>query len=184
VTAPPSLLLDNRRQARKVRIVFWASVAAAAFALWSAWGIAETYGLAAGDGGVLRPLWQRLLFGGIVAALGLAAAGGMLLYISLYVLRIELRGDTVAIATMTPFGRRKREFARSELGGSAYHHGRMHHRSAAGERGGLWVNAPWITLRVAGRQLPFIIDLQADEIDAGRLARLAKGGVQEWRQQD
>ena len=181
MTAPPTVLLDNRRQARKVRAVFWASLLAAALALWGGWAIFESYGTAAADGGVLKPLWQRLLFGGFVAALGLAAAGGMALYISLYALRIEVRGDTVAIATMTPLGRRQREFARSLFGESAYHHGRMHHMTSAGGRGGLWVNAPWITLRVAGRSLPFVVDLQADEIDAGRLAVLAKGGVRDWQ---
>jgi hypothetical protein len=130
---------------------------------------------------MLRPLWQRLLFGGFVGALGLAAAGGMALYISLYALRIEVRGEMVAIATMTPFGRRQREFALSLFGESAYHHGRLHHAGpVAGGREALWVNAPWMTLRVAGRRLPFVIDLQAEEIDAARLARLAQGGVSDW----
>jgi len=181
MTAPPAVLLDNRRQARKVRMLFWASLLAAALALWGGWAIAQSYGLSAGDGGVLKPLWQRLLFGGFVAALGLAAAGGMLLYISLYALRIEVGGGTVAIATMTPFGRRRREFATSQVGASAYHHGRMHHAAPAGGQGSLWVNAPWITLRVAARRFPFVIDLQADAIDTDRLAVLARGGVTDWQ---
>jgi hypothetical protein len=182
MTPRQALLLDSRRQARKVRAVFWASLLAAAFALWGGWTIAESYGLAPGDGGVLRPLWQRLLFGGFVAALGVAAAGGMTLYISLYALRVEVRGDTIGITTMTPFGRRLREFARSQIGRSAYYQGRMYHRQPSGGRDSLWVNAPWITLRVAGRRFPFIIDLQADQIDRRKLAALAADGVADWRE--
>jgi len=179
--AEPEVLLENRRQAIKVRLVFWAMLVAAALAAWGGWSIFESYGLSPGDGGVLRPLWQRLALGIFVAGLGFAAAGGMALYLSLYALGIERRGDRVTITTMTAFGRRHREFALCELGESAYHHGRIGHVTPSGGSAGLWVNAPWITLRAAGRRFPFIIDLQAETINIGALSVLAEGGVQDWQ---
>ena len=130
---------------------------------------------------VLRPLWQRLALGGGVAGLGLAAAGGMWLYIVLYALRIVRSGDRIAITTMTPFGHRDREFAIGELGESAYFHGRVHHTLASGTTGGIWVNAPWITLRAVGHRFAFVIDLQAETIDIGALSVLAEGAVQDWQ---
>jgi len=35
----------------------------------------------------------------------------------------------------------------------------------SGTAGGIWVNAPWMTLRARGRRLPFVIDMQADLLD-------------------
>ncbi len=181
-SADEATMLDNRRQARKVRIVFWASLVACGLAFWGGWEVFLTFGLSEADGGVLRPLWERLALGGAVAGLGAAFAGGMLLYISLYALRIERSGDRVSITTMTPLGRQVRVYGITELGESAYHHGRARHVHESGARGGIWVNAPWITLRVVGRRFPFVIDLQADDIDIGALSVLAEGGVGDWQQ--
>jgi len=44
----------------------------------------------------------------------------------------------------------------------------------------LKVNAPWITLRIRGRRLPVIIDLQAEFIEVDKLSELAEGAVGEW----
>ena len=177
----PVVLLENQRQALKVRFVFWFLQIAGALALWGGWAIFHSFGLAEADGGVLRPLWQRLALGGGVAGLGLAAAGGMWLYTVLYALRIVRSGDRITITTMTPFGRRDREFAISELGESAYFRGRVHHVLSSGGIGGIWVNAPWITLHAVGHRFPFVVDLQAETIDIGALSVLAEGAVQDWQ---
>ena len=50
-----SVLVENNRQARKVRIITWASALwVIGFLYWAA-DLSQTYGRAPGDGGVLRP---------------------------------------------------------------------------------------------------------------------------------
>jgi len=175
----PTILLDSHRQALKVRIVFWILLIVGALALWGGWEIFQTFGLAEADGGVLKPLWQRLALGGFVAGLGLAAAGGMWLYISLYALRVMRAGDQITITTMRPLGARDWDFKVSELGQGNYYHGQVRHLLSSGALGGIWVNAPWITLRAVGHRFPFIMDIQAEVIDIAALSVLAEVDVED-----
>ncbi len=162
-------LLVNSRQALKVRVFLWGSIAACIGALYAAWSLAETYGLNPGDGGVLRPIGERLMAGGIVGGLGVAFAGGMIWYASLYAVRISRQRDQVEMETMAIFGTKTRNFSVSDFDGGSYHHGRM--QSGRGQS----VNAPWITLRVKGRRIPFIADVQAETFDRSALMKLARG---------
>ncbi len=177
-------LFDNHKQALKVRMVLWASILVCAGALYGGWVIFQTYGLSPGDGGVLRPFGQRLGFGAFVALLGVAFAGGMMLFASLYVLRLVREGDQVIIDTLTPWGigTRKYVYDLSEIGESAYYHGRMDRPVSTGSGMVLMqkVDAPWITLRTARRWFPLVLDLQAETIKKGALGRLAKGAVGDW----
>lgn len=163
-------LLVNSRQALKVRIFLWGSIAACFAALYAAWSLVETYGLNPGDGGVLRPLDERLMAGGIVGGLGVAFAGAMIWYASLYAVRISRERDQVEMETMAILGTKTRNFAVSDFDGGTYHGGRMQ----SGR--GISVNAPWITLRVKGRRIPFIADVQAETFDQSALMNLARGG--------
>lgn len=169
------ILMDSRSQALKIRILFWVLLIVGALALWGGWAIFQNYGLSEADGGVLKPLWQRLAFGGFIASLGLAAAGSMWLYTTLYVLRIIRSGDQVTITTMTSFGGRDRVFRLDELGEGAYYKGQIQHVLESGASGGIWVNAPWITLRAVGHRFPFIVDIQAEVIDIDAISVLAAG---------
>jgi len=180
-TKEPVIIVESYYQALKVRLVFWFLLACGALAVWGGWAIFQTYGLSEADGGILRPLWQRIAFGGFVASLGLAFAGGMWLYLSLYALHISREGDVIHITTMTPIGQRNREFPISDIGEGAYYHGRVQHVLETGASGGIWTNAPWITLRARGHRLPFIIDLQAELLEIGMLSMLAEGSVNEWQ---
>lgn len=170
-----TVILENHRQALKVRIMLWASFLACAGALYGAQTLFETYGLNPGDGGVLRPLGERLAVAGLVAALGLSFAGGMAVFASRYAVRLTREGDRVDIRTMTPWGTRRHRLAVADFRGGAYFHGRQ--RNPRGPS----VDAPWITLRVAGRRLPFIVDLQAETVNKGALGALARGAVADWR---
>ncbi len=111
--------------------MFWFLLACAVMALWGGWAIFQIYGLLEGDGGILKPFWQRVAFGGFVARLGLVSAGGMWLYLSLYALHISRDGDLIHIITMTPIGHRNQEFPISDIGESVYYHGRVHHALAS-----------------------------------------------------
>ncbi len=175
----PEVIFDNKRQALKVRFVFWLLVAAGLGALWAGWSIMLYYGLSEADGGVLRPLWQRLLFGGFVAALGGMAAYGMWIYIHLYVLRMSIQGTEVTIATMAPFGRSERVIAAGDLGEGAYHEGKLYDLDDVDRRHAIpRVDAPWITLKARDQFWPFIIDAQAEVLDIGRIRQLAEGKLE------
>ena len=169
------ILLENRWQALKVRILLWGSVAGCIGALYGAWSLYETYGLNPGDGGVLRPLEERVMAAAIVASLGLAFVGAMLFFASRYAVRIEREGDRVDLVTMSLIGTKVRQYSTADFGGGNYHHGRM----VSGR--GHSVNAPWITLRVKDKRVPFMVDLQAERIDRAALRKLAKGAVNKWQ---
>lgn len=170
-------LFENHWQALKVRVVLWASLPACAGAWYGAWSIFQSFGLSPADGGALRPFAERLALGSFVAALGIAFLAGMMVFASRYVVRLGRVGDRVVIETLTPWGigARRHDFALSQLGESAYYHGRMHTPR------GHSVNAPWITLRVAGQWLPFLLDLQAEVIEEDELAKIVQGAVAEWQ---
>ncbi|MGE0799405.1 MAG: hypothetical protein AB7G13_14550 [Lautropia sp.] len=167
VTAP---LFDNRRQARKARLLLVALIVSGVAALGWGWQLSRTYGIAPGDGGVLRPLPERLAVGSAVALLGAALIVGLVLFAHRYVLRIERDGDRLALWTLTAsaLGRRRIDVAPGAILGVTYHHGHFHAR--------LTVDAPWLALRIAGHALPFIVDLQAETIDHRALARLEGAG--------
>ena len=172
----PELIFENKWQAVKVRFVFWLLLLAGIGGLWAGWSIILYFGLSEADGGVLRPLWQRLLFGGSIALLGGTVAYGMWIYVHLYVLRMSLQGNTVTMQVMAPFGRSEKVYDASDLGEGAYHEGKIfdldeHNRRHAVPR----VDAPWITLKSRGQFWPYILDAQAEEIDIDRIRQLAEG---------
>ncbi len=151
------------------------------------WVILQTYVLSPGDGGVSRPFGERLAFGAVVAALGLAFAGGMTLFAALYVLRLTRDEDEIIIDTLTPWGvgAHRHSFVVSDLGKSTYHHGRSSVARSTGIPGGflsLNVDAPWITLHATERRLPFLLDLQAETIDTDALTALAEAAVVDWQE--
>jgi hypothetical protein len=159
-------LFHSHHQTNKVRLVAWGSVVALVAALYGGWSIFQTYGMSPADGGALRPFAERLAFGGAVAALGVAFAGGMLLYLTLYVVRLDLNGDQVEVETMRLIGTATRPIPAAAVMGGKYYHGSMRlYRTPS-------VNAPWATMRVEGRRLPYLLDAQAEHIDKKGLRKL------------
>ncbi len=170
-------LFTNSAQVIKVRCVVWASMLICAATLYGGWSIFQSFGLSPGDGGVLRPFGERLAFGMFVAGLGLVFAAGMMVFANIYVTNLERGRDKVIIDTLTPWGvgTRRHEMDIAHVGAAAFHKGRT--RSFRGPS----VNAPWISLRTAGRRLPFVLDLQAEIIEIGPLSALAEGAVSDWK---
>ncbi len=162
-----------------VRIVVFAGIAAGIAGLYASWAIFQTYGLSPGDGGVLKPFSERLAFAGVIASLGLAAAGGLALYASLYVTAIQAdaNGQRYKLTTLSLFSAREHDFQLSDFTGSKYFHGQLH--TPKGPR----VNAPWVTLRATGRALPFILDVQADA-NPQALDKIAPGAAAVWGHHD
>lgn len=160
------VLLENRWQARKVRWITWAfAVWAVGWVYW-AWTVAETYGLSPGDGGVLRPLPERLGVAAGMVCVGVLPLAGMMLYLSIYLRRIERDGDAVVVTVLGLFASAQHRYRVADFEGAGRHDGQLNLRSR--------VNAPWLTLRVAGRRLPYIVDVQAERVEVAQIVALGE----------
>lgn len=171
-----TVLFKNRYQARKVQIVLWVSLAVCALAFYAGWEIFKTFGLSPGDGGILRPISQRIAFGAFVASLGAAFASAMMLYASLYVLRVKRDGDDITFETMSPWGvgTKTHQYTPSQIGKSRTHKGRSIVPRFDGSLLAMRVNAPWKSLYVHDRRFPFLLDLQAEQINEPAIRKLWK----------
>jgi hypothetical protein len=157
-----SVLVENRRQVRKVRFLCWGSVLWCIGMIYWAADLSQTYGLAPPDGGVLRPPLQRWTFAAIMALIGILPFIGLLIYARLYVIRLVRDRAEVGVTVIGFLMPSTRTFTLVEVGNTRDHHGQF--------RSNITVNAPWMVLRIAGR--PFVIDLQADLVDRGAIRRL------------
>ena len=167
-----SVLVGNYRQARKVRIVTWAfGLWCVGFLYWAA-DLSQTYGLAPGDGGVLRSPLQRWTAAAILALIGILPFAGMIVYALLYVVRLAREDANVHVTVLGLLAPSTRVYPVADVERTRHHHGRLELRIS--------VNAPWITLRIAGR--PYVIDLQAEQVDTEAIEQLvadagkARGG--------
>jgi hypothetical protein len=139
----------------------WFALATLGGALY--WGIdlAQTYGLSPGDGGELRPLWQRLAVALLVVGLGAVFPAGMWLYGRLYVARIDHdpEANKLHLYTVRFVGSRRHVVDLADVGATKHHAGRL-------DTGEHWVSAPWRSVRLAGWRLPLILDAQGEVLDA------------------
>jgi hypothetical protein len=138
----------------KVRIVMLISLPVAALACWWGWDIFSTYGLRPADGGVLAPFGTRVAFGGFIALFGVAVAFGMWLYGTVYVIALDREPVTKLyhIRTLGFFGTHASSFAEADVRGAKYHAGDLYIPGAP------FVEAPWTSVAVTGRRLPFVFD--------------------------
>jgi hypothetical protein len=160
------VIFENRKQAKKVRWVLLASVLWAAGWLYWAWSLSGTYGLSPGDGGVLKPAAERYGLAAIVAPIGLIPFAGMMLYARLYLVRIERQRDAVLLVTIGLLTESHHMHAPDDFTQSNYREGRLQSRIS--------VHAPWITLHVRGRMLPYVVDMQADFVNRSAIDALAR----------
>jgi len=154
---PVTTVYSAGRRVLRVRALMWFTLLMAAFAVWSGYGIMQSYGLRPADGGVLAPLPVRLAFGGGIALLGLAFLAGMALYGRCYVDRLDYdaAAGTLVLRTVGWLGGSDRTLSRSDILGSRHHDARDWLSS--------WtVHAPWTTIRLRDRRLPFILDTQGE----------------------
>ena len=120
--ADADLLFDAGLQVRKVWFIVLLSWVCAAGASAGGHDIAQTWGLAAADGGVLKSLGARLLLGGGLAAAGLGFGFGMVIYGLRYVTSLRRTGAD-AFELQTLLGGR-RPLARADFGVGPFHEGR------------------------------------------------------------
>ena len=159
-------------QLLKVRAFMLVSLAAALASSWYGWDLFQTFGLRPADGGVLAPLGTRLAWGLSVASLGIIFAAGMWAYGRVYVsaMRFDEAADMLHVRTVGFIGGRDTIYPARDVLGSTYHEGRLDNDE--GDLVGVTVDAPWITLRMAGKSWPLIVDAQGEFPDRALAARL------------
>jgi hypothetical protein len=172
-------LLHNRWQARKVRWVLWAGWALAAACLAWGWVVLQSSGMNPGDGGELREFPHRLAAALGVSAMGVLPAAALTVFARQYVVGLVVEGPRLGITTLSASGRQHRQVwvPLRDVESGGYAHGRL-------DTGRSRVHAPWITLQVRGRRLPFLLDLQSERIDRVALAQLLPWAVARWKEDD
>lgn len=179
-----AVIIDNPKRTLWVRVVSWFFFIVGAACIGAGVLIYQTYGLGAADGGVLKPVWERLAMGGFVVAFGLFCAVGMWFYGTVYVARLVQDSNIFTITTLSLFGHTEKQFQLGDIKGGSFFHGRMggssSHRHHS-DRPVPTVNAPWVTLRLKGQKVPYVIDGQADMIDEKALGRLVKSAMKDWK---
>jgi hypothetical protein len=160
------VIFDAGPQRWKVWFVALISLATGgALVVLGGW-LLTTYGLQPMDGGVLKPLQTRLLMALASATPGAAIIAGILAYLQCYVTRIE--ADDAGGYRVTVAGVGTLQFGPDALARVGYNDGVSH-------AGGISVNAPWYSIRLRGRRLPLIVDLQGDFLDEHAVDRLIDG---------
>lgn len=98
---------------------------------------------------------------------------GMTLFARRYVVELGVDAGHLRIATLNPrrVALRIEIIQLSELRRGRHFPGRL-------AKGRSEVNAPWIPLRVRDRKLPYILDLQAESLNAHRLAALLPAAIE------
>lgn len=162
------LLVESRRQARKVRWICWGSVVWAI--AWLVWGadIGQTYDLSLESDGIVPPVeegWSWAMEAGL-AALGLLPLAGLAFYVRRYIIRLVRYEGGVQVVVIGWWNPRAQTFPIEAFEGSTEHEGRTY--------GHISVNAPWITLRIGGRR--YIVDGRSERLDRRGLARLVREG--------
>ncbi|MEI6670311.1 MAG: hypothetical protein WCP29_19375 [Acidobacteriota bacterium] len=147
-------------QATKVLAVTALAALCAVGAGWWGLDIARTWGLAEADGGVLKPLWQRVAFGSGVGLLGLAFFAGMLVYWRFYIVSIDVEpdGTTVRLGRLFPVPAVVVKAADLRVGSKI-------HTGDSGLIGVLapWrigVDAPWRSVYIRGWRWPLLLDMR------------------------
>ena len=161
-----TVLLENQRQARKARLVMLGTIVWSIGWLYWSYVLAQSFGLAPGDGGSLRPANQRYAISALALVVAIAPVVGMIVYGRVYLMRLERDGDALALTTLGFLFPHTFLVRLSDLTGSTTYDDDKPGVSLA--------EAPWITLRVKGYRLPFIVDLQAEHVNAGAIRALIR----------
>jgi hypothetical protein len=147
-------------QVRKIVGLTVFAVACAAGAAWWGLDLGQSWGLAEADGGVLKPLWQRMVLGSVLTILGLSFPAGMFTYWSRYIVRLDLEdgGRTLRIGRLAPFPSLRLPVEQVKIGDQVQtgHGGEFSLASARMSS----VQAPWLWVEIRGWRWPLVLDLR------------------------
>jgi len=155
-----TVLFENEGRSGKTRK---AIIAAVVWAVgWCYWAMVMTHLLGGLPGSSAVGETARPGLAAVMALVAVAPLIGLLFYSRIYLMRIEREGDLVQLTTLGVFKPRIYQLPRGAI---------VSARTQTDEKNG---NKPvWISLRVAGRRLPFVADLQAERVDAPAITALA-----------
>ncbi len=159
-----AVLFENERLASKSRK---AIVAAVVWAVgWIYWAIVMAHFFGALPGSEsLGEASPRPGLAAIMFVVGVAPFCGLLVYSRLYLIRIERDQDLVTLTTLGVFSPRVYQVPQSAIVAA---------KTQTDDRNNTGAGRPvWISLRVAGRYLPFVADMQAERVDATAIKALA-----------
>jgi hypothetical protein len=144
------LLFDAGTRTWRIRFLTLLFIAGIAGAIWL--GVAD----------------DDLVLGAWLAVFALAFSIGMVYYGTIYVSSLWLipGRKSLCVETLTLFGRARRYVPLADCRGGTYND-----VSVRGE------HAPWFTLNVRGRRVPFVIDAQGTIHDASKLQRVLTRGA-------
>lgn len=160
----------------KLRLLILFLLACAAGSIWAGVYFAQSYGVNPGDGGVLAPLSVRLAGGAGFFLFGISLAVGTWLFAKCYVTGIALDEQTgiLHISSARFFGTRTDQVPVSKIISSRFYKGFTEGTSDSAQ-----VHAPFRTVRIEGRKLPLLLDLQGELIELELLKRLFKSN-EKW----
>lgn len=161
-------IFDAGPQRWKIWFALVISLIAGGALVWLGGWLFQSYGLEPMDGGVLKPLPTRILFGVGFAVPGFAIIAGILLYLRCYVMRIEADDAAGGFLVTLAWPGRTLVIRPEDVVRVSYSDGISH-------AGGISVNAPWYSLRLRGHRFPLIVDLQGDFLDQPSVDRLMEG---------
>ena len=159
---PKGTIYANAFQSLKIKYVFLI-LALAGVALIGVGGyILQSWGMSPADGGTLKPLTQRLLFSGVLVALGAGIIWGCYVYTGFYLIAIQLKGNDLHLKT---------------LRGSRYVFNKNDVESLARKSGTTftgrnWIETPYAWLTFKGTKKKFMLDWQAEFVDELALKKL------------
>ena len=159
-----TILFENERQGKKLRKSIVAAIVWAVGWFYWAMVMAHFFGALPGSEAVgasgSRPGLAALMF-----FVGVAPFAGLLVYSRIYLIRIEHMQDVVTLTTLGVFSPRVYQVPQSVIVAA---------RTQTDDRNNTGAGKPvWITLRIAGRRLPFVADLQAERADMAAITALA-----------
>jgi hypothetical protein len=162
-------LFKAGRQLKKIRFIIPLFLACAAGSVWGGFYSFQYYGLNPGDGGVLAPLPARVAWGAGLCLLGIGLAVVTFLYARCYVAQIGFEEQTgmLHITTVRLFGTNTLQIPPSSVIGRRYYEGYMAATDETPE-----IHTPFWKIRLDGRKLPLIIDLQGELIEPELLREL------------
>ena len=159
-----TVLFENERQAGKLRKSIVAAIVWAVGWFYWAMVMAHFFGALPGSEAVgasgPRPVLAALMF-----VVDVAPTIALIVYSRLYLIRIERDQDLVTLTTLGVFSPRVYQVPQSAIVAA---------KIQTDDRSKTGAGKPvWITLRVAGRRLPFVADLQAERADIAAISALA-----------
>ncbi len=163
---PKGTIVANLYQSMKVRLLYWFLLAVSAALIVTGAYLALNYGTNPVDGGVLRPIGERLAIFGGLAGSGLLIGLGIQYYMSIYVILMRRDGNRIIIRTAGQFAGSGKSFDANDIETLKPYSGRF--MLINGQAG----HTPFVMMKIRGKKRAFLIDMQAEAVDIGELKKL------------